>query len=625
MEKLVNVSNTLKFLSVDMINKANSGHPGVAMGLSDIVSVLMFEMNINPKNPNYINRDRLVFSGGHASALVYSYLHLCGYDLSLDELKNFRQIGSKTPGHPELFTNGVEIATGPLGQGVANAVGLAMAAKKLQQSVKELNHKVYCLCGDGDLQEGISYEACSLAALHNLDNLIIIYDSNKITIEGSTDIAFVDDIYKRFESVGFLVLEMDGHNHEQIKSTLDYAKDSKKPVLIIAHTKIAKGALELEGTSASHGAPLGVELTKKAKSVLNYPLDEFYIDESVKLLCSGIVEKGAMLEKEWNDNLSDESKKALDEFLNPKLDVNFVCFDKDMATRDSNNVCLNTLADNISSFLGGSADLGPSNKTELKNHKDFVNGKNIHFGIREHAMGAITNSFARYGFLPYCATFLSFFDYLKPAYRMSAIMGLKSFWVFTHDSISVGEDGPTHQPIEHLTHLRATPNSLTFRPADGNENFVCWEIALASDITSAFVLSRGKLPKLDLPLEVIKQGVKKGAYLVKNGNDATILASGSEVSIALNAAKLLEEKGKSVGVVSMPCFEIFDKQDNEYKKSILKGKVIGFEASSGLELYKYADEVICMSTFGESGKDKDVYKHFGLDEVSVSEKILNFL
>ncbi|TEY03890.1 transketolase [Campylobacter sp. US33a] len=624
---LAKQANTLRFLSADMVQKANSGHPGAPLGMADILTVLSYHLSHNPKNPTWLNRDRLIFSGGHASALLYSFLHLSGYDLSLDDLKNFRQLHSKTPGHPEISTTGVEIATGPLGQGVANAVGFAMAAKKAAKILGEdlINHKIYCLCGDGDLQEGISYEACSMAGLHKLDNLILIYDSNEISIEGDVALAFNENVKERFRAQHFEVLEIDGHNFEEIDVALKTAKASKKPCLIIAHTKIAKGAGELEGSHKSHGAPLGEEVIKKAKKEAGFDENlSFEISEDVKIRFESAVELGDLEEAKWKSVLEKSSKKELlERLLKPDFSkINFPDFKgKDLATRDSNGEILNVLAASLEGFLGGSADLGPSNKTELHKMGDFVEGKNIHFGIREHAMAAINNAFARYGiFLPFSATFFIFSEYLKPAARIAALMKIKHFFIFTHDSIGVGEDGPTHQPIEQLSTFRAMPNFLTFRVADGVENVKAWQIALEAEVPCAFVLSRQKLKALSEP---IFGDVKNGAYLLKENENAkfTLLASGSEVSLCLEVANELEKQGVFCNVVSMPCFELFEKQDKAYQERLLKGKVIGIEAAHSNELYKFCDEVYGIESFGESGKDKDVFEYFGF---SVS-KLLNFI
>ena len=624
------ISNTIKFLSADMVQKANSGHPGAPMGLSDIMSVLMKFIKHNPKNPKWLNRDRLVFSGGHASALVYSYLYLSGYDLSLDDLKNFRQLHSRTPGHPEITTNGVEIATGPLGQGIANAVGFALASKYAanllnDEKTKVINHKVYCFCGDGDLEEGISYEACALAGFHKLDNLVIIYDSNNITIEGSTNLAWSEDVKARFEAQGFEVARIDGHDFTQIEFALSEAKNKTKPYLIIANTKIAKGALELENTSKSHGAPLGEELIQRAKIEAGFdPNKHFFVSEDVLFQTRAAVEKGDLEEALWKkslESLTSEKKELLNSLLNPDFSkVEYPDFSgQKLATRDSNGKIINAISKVVPSFLGGSADLAPSNKTTLNDAGTFPDGKNIHFGIREHAMAAINNAIARYGlFVPFSATFFIFSDYLKNSARMAALMKLKHFFIFTHDSIGVGEDGPTHQPIEQLSTFRAMPGFYTFRPADGNENVKCWQIALSLDAPSAFVLSRQGLEPLPKP---VFGEPKNGGYLVKESSGAkiTLIASGSEVELCLKAANLLESKDIKTNVVSVPCFEILCKQEKSYLDRILKGKVLAVEAASGLEWYKFADEVLGMQTFGESGKAGDLFKHFGFSDTNIAK------
>ncbi|RQD68195.1 transketolase [Campylobacter hepaticus] len=622
-------ANTLRFLSADMIQKANSGHPGAPLGLADILSVLSYHLKHNPKNPTWLNRDRLIFSGGHASALLYSFLHLSGYDLSLDDLKNFRQLHSKTPGHPEITTPGVEIATGPLGQGVANAVGFAMAAKKAQNILGDdlIDHKIYCLCGDGDLQEGIAYEACSIAGFHKLDNLILIYDSNNISIEGDVDLTFNEDVKMRFQAQGFEVLNTNGHDYEEINQSLKKAQKATKPCLIIAKTIIAKGAQELEGSHKSHGSPLGEEIIKKAKEKAGFdPNLSFYIPEFVKIRFESAIELGDLEEAKWKEKLKKSGKKELlEKLLNPDFTkIQYPDFKgKDLATRDSNGEILNVLASNLEGFLGGSADLGPSNKTELYNMGDFIEGKNIHFGIREHAMAAINNAFARYGiFLPFSATFFIFSEYLKPAARIAALMKIKHFFIFTHDSIGVGEDGPTHQPIEQLSTFRAMPNFLSFRPADGVENVKAWQVALKADIPSAFILSRQKLKALNEP---IFGDVENGAYLLKESKNPnfTLLASGSEVSLCLDLANELEKQNLKCNVISMPCFELFEKQDKAYQERLLQGEVIGIEAAHSNELYKFCHRVYGIKSFGESGKDQEVFNHFGFNVSNLLNFILN--
>ncbi|WP_297965764.1 transketolase [uncultured Campylobacter sp.] len=629
---LKKMADTIRFLCADMVQQANSGHPGAPMGLADVMVVLAKFLNHNPKNPNWLNRDRLVFSGGHASSLVYSFLHLSGYDLSLEDLKNFRQLGSKTPGHPEIHTKGVEVATGPLGQGVANAVGFAMAAKYAANLLNEpentvIDHKIYCLCGDGDLQEGISYEACAVAGNLHLDNLVLIYDSNNITIEGDTSIAWSEDVKARFEAQGWDVARIDGHDYDQIEFALEQASEKERPYLIIANTRIAKGAGELEGSHHSHGAPLGEEIIKAAKIAAGFdPERKFAVDEDVLIRFRAAIEKGDLAEAQWNkkvENLSSESKNMLNSLLNPDFSkINFPDFSgKKLATRDSNGIIMNEIARALPGFIGGSADLAPSNKTELKGMGDFPNGRNIHYGIREHAMAAINNAIARYGlFLPFSATFFIFSDYLKPAARIASLMSVRHFFIFTHDSIGVGEDGPTHQPIEQLSTLRAMPNFYTFRPADGNENALCWKAALNLRAPSAFVLSRQGLA----PLEKGEfGGVENGAYLLKRAQNAkiTLIASGSEVELCVKAAEILSARGIGANVVSAPCFDLLCEQPREYVDKILdpQTKIIAVEAASALEWYKFADEIYSMKSFGESGKADALFEYFGFTPEKIAE------
>ena len=629
---LKKMADTIRFLCADMVQQANSGHPGAPMGLADVMVVLAKFLNHNPKNPNWLNRDRLVFSGGHASSLVYSFLHLSGYDLSLDDLKNFRQLGSKTPGHPEIHTKGVEVVTGPLGQGVANAAGFAMAAKYAANLLNEpenavIDHKIYCLCGDGDLQEGISYEACAVAGNLRLDNLVLIYDSNNITIEGDTSIAWSEDVKARFEAQGWDVARIDGHDYDQIEFALEQAAEKERPYLIIANTRIAKGAGELEGSHHSHGAPLGEEIIKAAKIAAGFdPERKFAVDEDVLIRFRAAIEKGDLAEAQWNkkvENLSGESKNMLNSLLNPDFSkINFPDFSgKKLATRDSNGIIMNEIARALPGFIGGSADLAPSNKTELKGMGDFPNGRNIHYGIREHAMAAINNAIARYGlFLPFSATFFIFSDYLKPSARIASLMSIRHFFIFTHDSIGVGEDGPTHQPIEQLSTLRAMPNFYTFRPADGNENALCWKAALNLRAPSAFVLSRQGLA----PLEKGEFGsVENGAYLLKRAQNAkiTLIASGSEVELCVKAAEILAARGIGANVVSAPCFDLLCEQPREYVDKILdpQTKVIAVEAASALEWYKFAGEIYSMKSFGESGKAGALFEYFGFTPEKIAE------
>ncbi|MGD9719060.1 MAG: transketolase family protein, partial [Sulfurimonadaceae bacterium] len=484
------MANTIRFLAADMVQAANSGHPGAPMGLADIAVVLGEHLRHNPKNPSWLNRDRLVFSGGHATGLIYSLYYLWGYGLEIEDLKNFRQLDSKTPGHPEFgHTAGVEITTGPLGQGVANAVGFAMAAKFVgaqvnSETAEVINHKVYCLCGDGDLEEGISYEAASIAGHNNLDNLVVIYDSNRITIEGSTDLSISENIRKRFEAQNWDVLECNGHDFDEIDSAITAAKTNTKPTLIIANTTIAKGAGKLEGSHHSHGAPLGSDVIADAKAACGFDATKtFHVDEDVMVRFRCAVEKGDMLEREWIHSLKTlplmEQNEALHALQNPDFSkIQWPSFEKADATRNTNGKIMNAIARALPCFLGGSADLSPSNKTELVDMGVFPKGRNIYFGIREHAMASIVNAMALYGpLMPFSATFFVFSDYLKPSARIAALTGIQQFFIWTHDSIGVGEDGPTHQPIEHLSQFRALPNFYVWRPADGAENVAAWQVA----------------------------------------------------------------------------------------------------------------------------------------------------
>ena len=642
-QMLTQMSNIVRFLAVDMVERANSGHPGAAMGLADIATVLGLHLKHNPKNPHWLNRDRLVFSGGHVSAMIYALLHLWGYDLTLEDLKNFRQFGSKTPGHPEYGeVPGIEVTTGPLGQGVANAVGFAMAskyAKKLlnSETAEIIDHKVYCFCGDGDLEEGISYEACSLAGHNTLDNLVLIYDSNEITIEGSTEISLSENVKQRFEAQGWKVFRIDGHDFNEIDLVLTEIKEEqKKPCLIIAKTIIAKGAATMEGDPHTHGAPLGEEEVKKSKEKAGLdPNEHFYIPEDVLLRFRCAVEQGELAERQWNKLLTEaplvEQNEALKVLQNPDFSkIEWPVFEEGgmVATRDSNHKILNAIAKALPGFVGGSADLAPSNKTYLENMGDYPNGKNFHFGIREHAMGAICNAISLYGlFRPFSATFFVFSDYLKPAVRLAALMKLKHHFVWTHDSIGVGEDGPTHQPIEHLSQFRALPNLYVFRPADASENVACWKKALELDAPSAFILSRQKLKTLKNGADF--GSAEQGGYIIKKRENATvtILATGSEVMLCLQAGCHLEAKGIMANIVSVPCMEIFNEQDDSYKKSVIDPatKVLAVEAASGMEWYRYADAVLGMKSFGASGDASELFKHFGFTIEHVQKEVFKLL
>jgi len=630
------MADTIRFLAADMVQKANSGHPGAPMGLADIAVVLSEHLNHNPKNPSWLNRDRLVFSGGHATGLIYSLYYLWGYGLELEDLKEFRQLDSKTPGHPEYgHTAGIEITTGPLGQGIANAVGFSMASKFVGAQVNSetadlIDHSVYCLCGDGDLEEGISYEACSLAGHNKLDNLIVIYDSNRITIEGTTDLSISENIRERFEAQGWDVLECDGHDYDDIDATLTTAKANKRPTLIIANTIIAKGAGKLEGSHHAHGAPLGEEVIAEAKKAVGFdPEKKFFVDDDVLVRFRCAVEEGDLLEREWIHRQKtlplmeqNEALKALESADFSK--IQWPEFDKADATRNTNGKILNAIARAVPSFLGGSADLSPSNKTYLNDMGVYPKGRNIYFGIREHAMASIANAMALYGPLkPFTSTFFVFSDYLKPATRIAALAGIQQFFVWTHDSIGVGEDGPTHQPIEHLSQFRALPNFYVWRPADGAENIEAWKTALEmTKSPSAFVCSRQSLALLP---KAVKGDASHGGYLLASDADAviTLMASGSEVELALKTKEALNAKGVSANVVSVPCYDLFIEQEQAYIDAIItpNTKKVAIEAARGLEWYRFADEVIGMDSFGASAPAGQLFEKFGFTVDAILERI----
>ncbi len=630
------MADSIRFLAADMVQAANSGHPGAPMGLADIAVVLSEHLNHNPKNPSWLNRDRLVFSGGHGTGLIYSLYYLWGYGLELDDLKNFRQLDSKTPGHPEFgHTAGIEITTGPLGQGIANAVGFSMASKFMGAQVNSdtadlIDHNVYCLCGDGDLEEGLSYEACSIAGHNKLDNLVLIYDSNRITIEGTTDLSISEDIHTRFTSQGWDVLECDGHDFDAIDRALTEAKANTKPTIIIANTIIAKGAGKLEGSHHAHGAPLGDDVIAQAKIDAGFdPEKTFHVDEDVMVRFRCAIEEGDLLEREWIHSQKTlplmEQNEALKALENPDFSrIHYPTFEKADATRNTNGKILNAIARGIPSFLGGSADLSPSNKTFLNDMGVYPKGRNIYFGIREHAMASIANAMALYGpLMPFTSTFFVFSDYLKPAARIAALAGIQQFFIWTHDSIGVGEDGPTHQPIEHLSQFRALPNFYVWRPADGAENVVAWQTALEMKKSpSAFVCSRQSLAMLP---SAVSGDASRGGYLLAEDANATftLMASGSEVELALKVKEAMNAKGTQVNVVSVPCFDLFLEQDKAYIDSIIAPdtKKVAIEAARGLEWYRFADDVIGMESFGASAPAGQLFEKFGFGVESIVKQL----
>ncbi|MCB6983633.1 transketolase [Peptostreptococcus anaerobius] len=648
--------NALRILSADQVQKANSGHPGLPLGAAPIAYELWANhLNHNPKNPNWVNRDRFILSAGHGSALLYSLLHMFGYgNLSIDDLKNFRQFGSLTPGHPEYkHTVGVEATTGPLGAGVSTAVGMAIAEAHLggvfnKEGYPVVDHYTYALTGDGCLMEGISYEALSLAGTLELGKLIVLYDSNKITIEGDTDAAFKEDVAGRFEAFGFQVQTVeDANDLEALSKAIEIAKAEKtKPSLIICKTQIGYGCPAKVGKANAHGEPLGEENVKELRKFLGWDSEEaFEVSEEIYSHYRDLAAQGAKKEEEWNAMFNEyadkfpEEKAKWDEFYSD-IDMEtlmnneelFAKPEKSMATRAVSGEIINKLKDIFPNMLGGSADLGPSNKSEMKDQGFFSaenrQGRNIHFGVREMAMTAITNGIYLHGGLKaFCATFFVFSDFMKPMIRLASLMGLPVAYVLTHDSIGVGEDGPTHEPIEQLAMLRTIPNLNVFRPADYTETAVAWVAAMGSESTpTAIALTRQNLPQL----EGSSKEAIKGAYVIAEAKDSDkidliIMASGSEVELALGAKEELEKDGKSVRVVSVPCMDIFEGQDVDYKESVLPSSVrarLAVEAGATMPWYKYVGidgAVVGMEGFGASAPAKTLFEHFGFTVNNVVE------
>ena len=650
--------NALRILSADAIQKANSGHPGLPLGCAPIVYTLYQNyLKFNPKNTTWDNRDRFVLSAGHGSALYYSLLHLYGFGLTMEDLKNFRQFGSKTPGHPEYgHTVGVETTTGPLGQGIATAVGMAVAEANLAARFNKdgfpiVDHYTYALCGDGCLEEGISYEACSFAGSHGLGKLILFYDDNDITIEGDTDCTFKENVGARFAAQNWQVQHVDlrhGDDIDAIKAAIEKAKAcTEKPSVIICHTRIGYGS-PLAGSEKSHGAPLGAENLRLTKEKLGWEYPAFECPESVYEHCKQATDKGETANANWEAMFA-EYKKQYPELASlytsmmkgelPDFDSveGLFDFEKPMATRQTSAKVLNTLAPYIPSLMGGSADLAPSNLSDMKDtannvYGDFsatnYAGRNMHFGIREHAMAAIANGMQLHGGMrAYCSTFFVFCDYCKHSMRLASLMNLPVTYILTHDSIGVGEDGPTHQPIEHLIMLRSIPNMKVYRPADGKETACAWISALKGTSPTAIVLTRQALPQYANS----GKDALKGGYVLEDCDgapDVLLVASGSEVETCVKAKAMLEEKGVKARVVSMPCFEEFEKQSADYKESVLPAGVkarVCVEAGSPYSWYKYAGatgEIIAMDGFGASGPAKALFDHFGFTAENVVEKAL---
>jgi len=650
--------NSIRILSAEGVQKANSGHPGLPLGAAPMAYTLWAkQMKHNPKNSKWLDRDRFILSAGHGSMLLYSLLHLFGYGLTIDDLMNFRQLGSKTPGHPEYgHTNGVETTTGPLGQGLATGVGMAIAESHLAEkfnrpNFKVVDHYTYVISGDGDMMEGITSEAASLAGTLALVKLIVLYDSNKISIEGNTDIAFRENVEARYKAYGWQVLVVeDGNDITSINNAIKLAKeDHKRPSIIVIKTQIGYGSPK-QGTAGAHGEPLGAENIKKTKEFLKWHYEgEFHVPEEVRANMNVLIEEGQEKEDEWNTLFASYSKeypelaKEWEVWHIDKLPVDllnnedFWKFSGKMATRASSGEVINRLAKLVPNLIGGSADLAPSNKTYMKDKGDFSaedrSGANLHFGVREHAMAAIGNGIAIHGGLrTFVATFFVFSDYMKGSMRLSALMKLPVTYVLTHDSIGVGEDGPTHQPIEQLAALRSMPNMNVFRPADSNETVAAWYSAITrQDGPTTLVLTRQNLPLYE---ESPKEALK-GAYILKDSEkavpDIILMASGSEVELIYEAKKALREKGVDARVVSMPSFEVFEAQSSEYKESVLPKSIrkrLAVEAASSFGWHKYVGfdgDIISIDHFGESAPAELLFEKFGFTVENVVTKTLALL
>ena len=655
--------NTIRFLSVDAVQQANSGHPGMPMGAAPMAYVLWTKfLRHSPRNPGWPDRDRFVLSAGHGSMLIYSLLHLSGYDLSLDDLKNFRQWGSKTPGHPEYGdTPGVETTTGPLGQGLATGVGMAIAERHLAATFNKsdqdiVNHYTYGIVSDGDLMEGISHEAASLAGHLKLGKLIYLYDDNHISIEGKTDIAFTENRLQRFEAYGWHVMQVDdGNDLKAIENALNEAQnETDRPSLIAVKTSIGFGSPNRQDTAKAHGEPLGDEERKLTKENLGWPLEPtFHVPEDALNHFRKTVDKGLELEKQWTDSfknylglypdMGQMFEKQLKGELPQGWDKDIPVFPTDpkgKATRVISGLVLNAIAKNVPALMGGSADLAPSNKTQIDNENSFQSGsydqRNIHFGVREFGMTAVLNGMALHGgFIPYGGTFLIFSDYMRPAIRLAALMKQHAIYVLTHDSIGLGEDGPTHQPIEHLASLRSMPNLTVLRPSDANETAESWKFAVKNNRgPTVLALTRQSLPTLDRTTLGPAELLHRGAYVLKEVDgtpDALILASGSEVILALEAAETLALDGVVASVVSTPSWELFDDQPQEYKDSVLPENVkvrVAIEAGATQGWHKYVGmngKVIGLDHFGASAPIKDLFTNFGITAEAVVHAVQSLI
>ncbi len=648
------VINTIRFLSVDQVERAKSGHPGMPLGASHII-YLIFDrfLKFNPKNPRWINRDRFVLSAGHSSAMLYATLYMFGYDLDLEDLKSFRQLGSRTPGHPESWlTPGVEATTGPLGQGIGNAVGMALAEKFLsscfnREGYNVIDHYTYVLCSDGDLMEGVSYEVAALAGHWRLNKLLVIWDNNRITIDGDTSLAWSENVLKRFEALGWDVFEVEeGYDLDLLEKTIERARRTDRPSFVSVRTHIGYGS-PLQDTPDVHGAPLGPENVIETKRRFNWPLKEFYVPKEALDYTRRHVELGREREEEWKrvweayrkeyPELAEKLERAFRGEWSTEWYDKVPRFEEPTATRKASGKVLNVMADYVPTMLGGSADLSGSNNTLLVNYPDFEadspTGRNIHYGVREHAMGTIMNGLAYHGgILPYGGTFLVFSDYMRTPIRLAAMSGLQVIYVFTHDSIGLGEDGPTHQPVEQLPSLRLIPNLVVIRPADANEVKVAWRVALnRKDGPTAIILTRQSVPVIDRKRYPSEENLERGAYVLSDCDgepDVIIIGSGSEVHVALGAKEILESKGVKVRVVNFPSIELFESQSEEYRESVLPRSVrrrVVIEAARGTCWHRYAGEeglIVSMETFGKSAPGKVLFEHFGFTPEKVAQKIL---
>ncbi len=656
-KQLAKVANTIRQLSMEAVQKANSGHPGMPMGCAELGAYMYgVLLRHNPKNPKWANRDRVVLSAGHGSMWLYSCLHLSGFKVSLEDIKQFRQLHSITPGHPEYgLTEGVEATTGPLGQGVANAVGMALGLKLLatkfnREDYPLFNNKVFCISGDGCMMEGISSEASSFAGHLKIDNLVLIYDSNNICLDGPLAECMSEDTKARYKAYGWDVFDCDGYDLDRLDAIFQQVREKQeRPVLIDLHTVIGKGAPHKAGTHKAHGSPLGPEEVAEAKEALGLPKEEFYIPQVVEAFFEQKLPKFAAMETEWNEmfrkyckefpDLAAEFEKMKNHHLPEDLEkeLKAIQLKTPIASRASSGACIQLLAKKLPQLYGGSADLSGSDETMMKEFPIVTpgnfEGRNMKYGVREFAMAAISSGLSLTGMIqPFCGTFLTFSDYMRNAIRLACLSPYHVIYQFTHDSIFLGEDGPTHQPIEHLAALRAMPHLHVIRPADANEVKMAWIAALEYKGPTAIILSRQALPELDAAKISYDKGMGMGAYIIKKEKtrpDFTLFSTGSEVHLALEAASSLEKLGKSVRVVSMPCWAIFEKQSEEYKRSIIEGDLgvrVSIEAATDFGWHKYIGRhgiAICMEGFGHSAPAADLATDFGFTADAIVERLLN--